>query len=151
MTEKGVASSECVPLSSISALPLFPTRAVPETQKSSFLSPPLSPHISATNIQTSIRLEGDEIIVSGRKWWISGAGDPRNAVHLVIGKSDTSAGKHQQQSIVIVPANAKGVKLLRPMTVVRFLPSAPHLHSTLSLTLTFDGGFLFSVRVRPCP
>lgn len=58
--------------------------------------------------------------------WISGAGDPRNAVHLVMGKSDTSASKHQQQSIVIVPANAKGVHLIRPMQVVRaFLPPAP--------------------------
>ncbi|KAM0750146.1 acyl-CoA dehydrogenase [Meredithblackwellia eburnea MCA 4105] len=71
----------------------------------------------ATNIQTSITLEGNEIVISGRKWWISGAGDPRNAVHLVMGKSDTSASKHQQQSIVIVPSNAPGVKLIRPMTV----------------------------------
>ncbi|KAK4705057.1 hypothetical protein P7C70_g1151, partial [Phenoliferia sp. Uapishka_3] len=106
----------------------------------------------ATNIQTSITLEGDEIVVSGRKWysgtslilrnfcgtdsricryrvprWISGAGDPRTVLHLVMGKSDTSASKHQQQSIVIVPANAPGVKLVRPMTVFGY-DHAPEGH-----------------------
>jgi len=65
--------------------------------------------------------------VNGQKWWISGAGDPRNAVHLVMGKSDTSASKHQQQSIVIVPSNAKGVKLIRPMQVFGY-DDAPEGH-----------------------
>lgn len=72
----------------------------------------------AVNIRTSIRQEGNEIVINGHKWWISGAGDPRNNVHLVMGKSDTSASKHQQQSMVIVPSNAKGVKLVRAMQVV---------------------------------
>ncbi|KAK4702777.1 hypothetical protein P7C70_g3442, partial [Phenoliferia sp. Uapishka_3] len=81
----------------------------------------------ATNIQTSIRVEGNEIVVNGHKWWISGAGDPRNAIHLVMGKSDVSATKHQQQSIVIVPANAKGVKLVRPMHVFGY-DDAPEGH-----------------------
>ena len=71
MTEKGVASSESVSpvafLSSCCALTCLTSR-------------------SATNIQTSIRKEGNDIIVNGHKWWISGAGDPRNAVHLVMGK-----------------------------------------------------------------
>ncbi|KDE08919.1 acyl-CoA dehydrogenase [Microbotryum lychnidis-dioicae p1A1 Lamole] len=81
----------------------------------------------ATNIRTSIRQEGNEIVINGHKWWISGAGDPRNALHLVMGKSDTSASKHQQQSIVIVPSNAKGVKLVRPMQVFGY-DDAPEGH-----------------------
>ncbi|KAM0748350.1 acyl-CoA dehydrogenase NM domain-like protein [Meredithblackwellia eburnea MCA 4105] len=81
----------------------------------------------ATNIRTSIRLEGDEIVINGHKWWISGAGDPRNAVHLVMGKSDVTASKHQQQSMVIVPSNAPGVKLIRPMQVFGY-DDAPEGH-----------------------
>ncbi|KAL8292613.1 hypothetical protein RQP46_001225 [Phenoliferia psychrophenolica] len=81
----------------------------------------------ATNIQASIKIEGNEIVVNGHKWWISGGGDPRNALHLVMGKSDTSATKHQQQSIVIVPANAKGVTLVRPMHVFGY-DDAPEGH-----------------------
>ncbi|GAA5950291.1 hypothetical protein JCM21900_001104 [Sporobolomyces salmonicolor] len=83
----------------------------------------------ATNIRTSITLDPktDEIVINGHKWWISGAGDPRNAVHLVLGKSDAGASKHNQQSIVIVPSNAKGVKLVRPMQVFGY-DDAPEGH-----------------------
>jgi len=81
----------------------------------------------ATNIRLSIRKEGKDIVVNGQKWWISGAGDPRNAVHLVMGKSDTSASKHQQQSIVIVPSDAKGVRLIRAMQVFGY-DDAPEGH-----------------------
>ncbi|GAA5893855.1 uncharacterized protein JCM6883_003656 [Sporobolomyces salmoneus] len=83
----------------------------------------------ATNIRTSIKLDPktDEIVINGHKWWISGAGDPRNALHLVLGKSDTSAGKYNQQSIVIVPSNAPGVKLVRPMQVFGY-DDAPEGH-----------------------
>ncbi|KAF8076157.1 acyl-CoA dehydrogenase/oxidase [Lyophyllum atratum] len=65
----------------------------------------------ATNIQTSIRREGDEIVVNGHKWWISGAGDPRTKLHLATKSS------YNQQSVVIVPADAPGVKIIRPMHV----------------------------------
>ncbi|EPQ27634.1 uncharacterized protein PFL1_04772 [Pseudozyma flocculosa PF-1] len=82
----------------------------------------------ATNIRTSIRREGDEIVVNGHKWWISGAGDPRCAVHLVMGKSDPdNANTHKQQSLVIVPANAPGVKVIRPMQVFGY-DDAPEGH-----------------------
>lgn len=64
-----------------------------------------------------LALHSKQIIINGRKWWISGGGDPRNIVHLVMGKSDLSAKKHAQQSIVVVPADAKGVTLIRPMSV----------------------------------
>ncbi|KAF5333312.1 hypothetical protein D9611_002202 [Ephemerocybe angulata] len=72
----------------------------------------------ATNIRTSIRREGDEIVINGHKWWISGAGDPRCKVHLVMGKSDANnKDKYNQQSVVLVPADAPGVKIVRPMKV----------------------------------
>lgn len=63
--------------------------------------------------------------------WISGAGDPRNAVHLVMGKTDPTAPKHQQQTVVIVPANAPGVKLLRPMKIFGY-DDAPEGHLEVS-------------------
>ncbi|ESK97502.1 acyl- dehydrogenase [Moniliophthora roreri MCA 2997] len=82
----------------------------------------------ATNIRTSIKREGDEIVINGHKWWISGAGDPRCALHLVLGKSDPgNQSAYHQQSIVIVPANAPGVKVVRPMTVFGF-DDAPEGH-----------------------
>lgn len=104
----------------------------------------------ATNIQTSIRKEGNEIVINGHKWYvptpfnvaiscavltldwacryISGAGDPRCKLHLVMGKSDpNNANTHAQQSIVIVPADAPGVKVVRPMKVFGY-DDAPEGH-----------------------
>ncbi|TFY65098.1 hypothetical protein EVJ58_g2192 [Rhodofomes roseus] len=82
----------------------------------------------ATNIRTTIRREGDEIVISGHKWYISGAGDPRCALHLVLGKSDPdNSDKYRQQSIVIVPANAPGVNVVRPMGVFGY-DDAPEGH-----------------------
>ncbi|GJE84601.1 acyl-CoA dehydrogenase NM domain-like protein [Phanerochaete sordida] len=82
----------------------------------------------ATNIRTSIRQEGDEIVINGHKWWISGAGDPRCAVHLVLGKSDAqNADRYRQQSIVLVPADAPGVRVVRPMKVFGY-DDAPEGH-----------------------
>ncbi|KAH6914837.1 acyl-CoA dehydrogenase [Coprinopsis sp. MPI-PUGE-AT-0042] len=82
----------------------------------------------ATNIRTSIRREGNEIVINGHKWWISGAGDPRCAVHLVMGKSDPdNSSKYNQQSVVLVPSNAPGVKIVRPMKVFGY-DDAPEGH-----------------------
>ncbi|KAK0231052.1 acyl-CoA dehydrogenase/oxidase [Armillaria fumosa] len=82
----------------------------------------------ATNIRTSIRQEGDEIVVNGHKWWISGAGDPRTRLHLVMGKSDpANKSAYNQQSVVIVPADAPGVTVVRPMTVMGY-DDAPEGH-----------------------
>lgn len=83
----------------------------------------------ATNIRTSIVLDEktNEIVINGHKWWISGAGDPRNKVHLVMGKSDPKASKYKQQSIVIVPSDTPGVKLVRPMQVFGY-DDAPEGH-----------------------
>ncbi|KAJ7283861.1 acyl-CoA dehydrogenase/oxidase [Mycena rebaudengoi] len=82
----------------------------------------------ATNIRTSIRREGDEIVINGHKWWISGAGDPRTKLHLVMGKSDpNNTNTYNQQSVVIVPADAPGVKIIRQMTVFGY-DDAPEGH-----------------------
>lgn len=82
----------------------------------------------ATNIRTLIRREGDEIVINGHKWFISGAGDPRTKVHLVMGKSDPeNKNIYEQQSVVIVPANAPGVKIIRPMKVFGY-DDAPEGH-----------------------
>ncbi|KAK9728369.1 hypothetical protein K7432_001157 [Basidiobolus ranarum] len=85
----------------------------------------------ATNIETSIKRQGDHYIVNGRKWWISGAGDPRCKVFLVMGKSDTTQPKHKQQTIIIVPADTPGVTVVRPLTVFGY-DHAPHGHCEIT-------------------
>lgn len=82
----------------------------------------------ATNIETNIRREGNEYVINGRKWWISGAGDPRCAVYLVVGKTDpNNKNIHKQQSLVIVPSNTPGITVLRPMQVLGY-DDAPEGH-----------------------
>jgi len=81
----------------------------------------------ATNIQASIVGEGGEYVLNGRKWWTSGAGDPRCKVFIFMGKNDPKAAKHQQQSMVLVPRDAPGVKVLRALPVFGF-DDAPHGH-----------------------
>ncbi len=81
----------------------------------------------ATNIETSIRREGDEYVVNGRKWWSSGVGDPRCAIAIVMGKTDTSAPKHLQQSQILVPLDAPGITKVRPLHVFGY-DDAPHGH-----------------------
>jgi acyl-CoA dehydrogenase len=81
----------------------------------------------ATNIQASIVRDGDEYVLNGRKWWTSGAGDPRCAVYIFMGKTDPDAPSHSQQSMILVPADAPGVKVLRPLTVFGY-DDAPHGH-----------------------
>ena len=81
----------------------------------------------ATNIQASIVRDGDEYVLNGRKWWTSGAGDPRCAVYIFMGKTDPDAPPHSQQSMILVPADAPGVKVLRPLTVFGY-DGAPHGH-----------------------
>jgi alkylation response protein AidB-like acyl-CoA dehydrogenase len=86
----------------------------------------------ATNIQCEIRREGDGYVLNGRKWWSSGAGDPRCKVAIVMGKTDTSARKHQQQSMVLVPLDAPGVTVERALTVYGY-DDAPHGHMEVEL------------------
>jgi acyl-CoA dehydrogenase len=86
----------------------------------------------ATNIQCEIRREGDEYVINGRKWWSSGAGDPRCAVYIVMGKTDPEAGRHQQQSMILVPANTPGITVVRALTVFGY-DDAPHGHMEVLL------------------
>lgn len=82
----------------------------------------------ATNIQTDIRRDGDDYVINGRKWWTSGAMDPRCAIAIVMGKTDSSAAKHRQQSMVLVPMDTPGVTVVRALTVFGF-DDAPHGHA----------------------
>jgi len=81
----------------------------------------------ATNIEADIRRDGDDYVINGRKWWTSGAGDPRCAVYIFMGKTDASAPRHSQQSMVVVPADTPGITILRPLMVFGY-DDAPHGH-----------------------
>ena len=86
----------------------------------------------ATNIKCSITRDGDDYVICGRKWWTTGAPDPRCKILIVMGKTDPDADRHRQQSQVLVPLDADGVKLLRPLTVYGY-DDAPHGHAELVL------------------
>jgi acyl-CoA dehydrogenase len=81
----------------------------------------------ATNIESRIVRDGDDYVLNGRKWWTSGAGDPRCAVYIFMGKSDADAPAHSQQSMILVPAATPGVQVLRPLNVFGY-DDAPHGH-----------------------
>jgi len=81
----------------------------------------------ATNIEARIERQGDEYLINGRKWWTSGAGDPRCKVYIFMGKTDPDAPKHSQQSMVLVPADTPGITVLRPLQVFGY-DDAPHGH-----------------------
>ncbi len=89
----------------------------------------------ATNIQTSMRRDGDQYVINGRKWWTSGAGDPRCRIYIVMGKTDPDAPKHAQQSMILVPADTPGVKVVRPLTVFGY-DDAPHGHMEIAVRRT---------------
>jgi acyl-CoA dehydrogenase len=81
----------------------------------------------ATNIATRIARDGNDYVIDGAKWWISGAGDPRCAIFIVMGKTNPEADKHTQQSMILVPADTKGVTITRPLPVFGY-DDAPHGH-----------------------
>ena len=82
----------------------------------------------ATNIRTAIRREGDEYVINGRKWWSSGAMDPRCKIAIVMGETNPDAPRHQRQSMILVPFDTPGVKVIRPLTVFGY-DDAPHGHA----------------------
>ncbi|MFM7024872.1 MAG: acyl-CoA dehydrogenase family protein [Limnohabitans sp.] len=86
----------------------------------------------ATNIQCSIVRDGDQYVINGRKWWSSGAGDPRCAVYILMGKTDPEAPRHSQQSMIVVPADTPGIKVLRHLSVFGY-DDAPHGHMEILL------------------
>ena len=87
----------------------------------------------ATNIRASIKTDGDDYILNGRKWWSTGAGDKRCKLAILMGKTDESAAKHLQQSMVLVPMDTPGVKVERLLNVFGF-DDAPNGHAEISFT-----------------
>src|SRR5213594_44674 len=86
----------------------------------------------AANIQCRIERNGSDYVVNGRKWWSSGAGDPRCKLFIVMGKTDPGAAKYAQQSMILVPREASGVKILRPLSLFGY-DDAPHGHMDIQL------------------
>ncbi|MFM7396886.1 MAG: acyl-CoA dehydrogenase family protein [Gammaproteobacteria bacterium] len=87
----------------------------------------------ATNIACRIERDGDHYVINGRKWWSSGAGDPRCKVYIVMGRSNPDAAAHSQQSMIVVPADTPGIQVLRALPVFGY-DDAPHGHMEVSLT-----------------
>jgi acyl-CoA dehydrogenase len=85
----------------------------------------------ATNIQSAIVRDGDSYVINGRKWWTSGAGDPRCEILIFMGKTNPEAGRHSQQSMILVPMKTPGVKVLRTLTVFGY-DHAPHGHAEVN-------------------
>jgi acyl-CoA dehydrogenase len=86
----------------------------------------------ATNIETSMVRDGDHYVINGRKWWSSGTGDPRCKIAIVMGKTDTEAKRHAQQSMILVPLDAPGVRIERMLSVYGY-DHAPHGHGEVLL------------------
>jgi len=104
-----------------------------EIRSAFLMTEPAVASSDATNIECRIERQGDEYVVNGRKWWSSGAGDPRCKIYIVMGKSDPdNADRHKQQSMILVPSDAKGVKVLRALTVFGY-DDAPHGHMEVEL------------------
>jgi len=117
-----------------------------EEQKRQWLDPLLSGEIrsaflmtepgvassDAANIQCRIERNGEDYVINGRKWWSSGAGDPRCKLFIVMGKTDPGAAKYAQQSMILVPREAPGVKILRPLSLFGY-DDAPHGHMDIAL------------------
>ena len=82
----------------------------------------------ATNIETRIERQGDHYVINGRKWWTSGANDPRCKVFITMGKTDPEAPKHSQQSMIVVPADTPGITVVRALNVFGY-DDAPHGHA----------------------
>ena len=85
----------------------------------------------ATNIRARIERDGDEYVINGRKWWSTGAADPRCKVAILMGKTDTSAPRHEQQSMILIPLDTPGVNIERTLSVFGY-DDAPHGHAEIS-------------------
>jgi acyl-CoA dehydrogenase len=103
-----------------------------EIRSAFLMTEPAVASSDATNIECRIERDGDHYVINGRKWWSSGAGDPRCAVYIVMGKTDPDAGRHEQQSMIVVPADAPGITVVRPLSVFGY-DDAPHGHMEVEL------------------
>jgi acyl-CoA dehydrogenase len=88
-----------------------------EMRSAFLMTEPAVASSDATNIQTRIERDGGEWVINGRKWWISGTGDPRCKIGIIMGKTDPAAASHEQQSMVLLPLDTPGIKILRDLTV----------------------------------
>jgi acyl-CoA dehydrogenase len=104
-----------------------------EIRSAFLMTEPAVASSDATNIECRIERQGNEFVINGRKWWSSGAGDPRCKTFILMGKSDpANPDKHKQQSMILVPADAPGVKVLRALSVFGY-DDAPHGHMDVEL------------------
>jgi len=103
-----------------------------EMRSAFLMTEPAVASSDATNIETSIKRDGDHYVVNGRKWWSSGVGDPRCKIYIVMGKTDPDAPTYTQQSQILVPSDTPGVKILRMLPVFGF-DDAPHGHAEVLL------------------
>jgi len=118
-----------------------------DEQKNAWLKPLLSGEIrscfsmtepdvassDATNIRASIKADGDQYVINGRKWWSTGGGDPRCKLSIFMGKTDEGAPRHLQQSMILVPMDTPGVKVERMLNVMGF-DDAPNGHAEITFT-----------------
>jgi acyl-CoA dehydrogenase len=103
-----------------------------EIRSAFLMTEPAVASSDATNIETSIRRDGDDYVINGRKWWSSGAGDPRCKVAIVMGKTDFEAKRHAQQSMILMPLDTPGVNILRHLPVFGY-DDAPHGHMDIEM------------------
>jgi acyl-CoA dehydrogenase len=103
-----------------------------EIRSAFLMTEPAVASSDATNIETSIRRDGDHYVINGRKWWSSGAGDPRCQINILMGKTDPDGPRHQQQSMILVPMDTPGLKIERMLSVYGY-DDAPHGHAEIVL------------------
>ena len=123
-----------------------------EIRSAFLMTEPAVASSDATNIQTRIERDGGEWVINGRKWWISGTGDPRCRIGIVMGKTDPAAASHEQQSMVLLPLDTPGIKILRDLTVFGYNDREGHCEVILddvrvpaeNLLGTVGGGFAMS-------
>ncbi len=103
-----------------------------EIRSAFLMTEPAVASSDATNIETTIKKDGDHYVINGRKWWSSGVGDPRCKIAIVMGKTDTSAARHLQQSQILVPLDTPGIKIEKMLPVFGY-DDAPHGHAQVHL------------------